>query len=513
MFDELMSLWSIVGCLVVLSPVLAVSAASVLGRDRLDLAVGFIGVVGSVALVIRVASHAPISIIGGGFVVDRVASAWTVFALVVVLAIRTFSRRLLAGDPERQRFHVTSAIAASTGLALFCASDLAVLAGVAVATSLASAAVVGCRSDGVPVARRMAMVLLGGDALLAIAVLIIGIQTSMTGPAALAKVDGTGAHLAAVLVVIAALVRCAQVPFHGWLPRTLVAPTPASALLHAGLVNAGGVILIRFAPLVARSLLATTLGIMLATLGVVVGAAVMRTRAEVKSGLVWSTTAQMGFMLVQVLVGIGPAAAVHLIAHGSYKSNLFLMSGSTIEHEPEPHPPITLTNHLAASVVAIAAAAGAVAITGYHLGAYGGAASLVPAFAALTLQSVLAGRMGMQRRAAFSTIGLVCGLTVGLVAYLALIIGFESWFQLPAAIPQGARALTLGVVSAALVGSAVSSGSRLVPGRLALVIQAHVLAIGRRAVLQAAALDRKRLAARAQPASTDHADAKLTGAS
>ena len=64
--------------------------------------------------------------------------------------------------------------------------------------------------------------------------------------------------------------------------------------------------------------------------------AVMRLRSEVKSALVWSTVAQMGFMLTQALVGLGAAAAAHLIAHGAYKSHLFLASGSTIEH-PASH--------------------------------------------------------------------------------------------------------------------------------------------------------------------------------
>ncbi len=508
-----MSSWSAVALLVLLSPVLAVAAASALGRDRVDAAVCALGVLGSIAIVVRVSSDAPISVLRGEFIVDQVAAAWTVFALVVVLAIRTFSRRLLAGDPERQRFHVSSAIAATTGVALFCASDLAVLAGVAAATSIASAAVVGCRRDGVPVARRMAMVLLGGDALLAIAVVIIAIDTSTTGPGALASVHGAAAQAAGVLVVLAALVRCAQIPFHGWLPRTLVAPTPASALLHAGLVNAGGLILIRFAPLVARSLSATILGIALATTGIVVGAAIMQTRSEVKSALVWSTTAQMGFMLVQVLVGIGPAAAVHLIAHGAYKSNLFLMSGSTIEHEPEPHHRVAPVHHIAAFTLAVAAVSGAIAITGYHLTAYGGAAVLIPAFAVLTLQSVLAGRMGMKRRAARSTIGLVVGLATATVAYLALIVWFESWLHLPEAIPAGARTLAIVVVLVVLLGSVLVTGSPVVPMRLALPIRAHVLAAARRPILDAAAVASKHRDTTSDPAMSDHSGAHLAGAS
>lgn len=504
MFDGFMSLWPVVAFLVLLSPVVAVGVAALLGWPRCDTALSAFGALGAIVLLVRVSIHGPVHFVGDAFVVDRVAVAWTVFALVVVLAIRTFSRRLLAADPQRQRFHLTSAVAATTGVALFCASNLAVFAGVAVATSIASAAVVGCRRDALPVARRMAMVLLGGDALLVVAVTIIAFNTSLTEPRALAQIKGVPANIAAVLVVVAALARCAQIPFHAWLPRTLVAPTPASALLHAGLVNAGGVILIRFAPLVARSLWATMLGISLATLGMLVGAAVMQTRSEVKSGLVWSTTAQMGFMLVQVLVGIGPAAAVHLIAHGAYKSNLFLLSGSTIEHAPEPHAPVTVLHHVAALVVAVAAVGAAVMISGYHLGGFGGAAVLIPAFAVLTLQAVLAGRIGLPRRAARSTTGLVLGLSVGVFAYLALITGFEAWLGLAEAVPTGARNLAAVVVLVAIVGSVLTSGSRLVPARLAVAIQARVLAVGRRPSLQAAGLDISNMAGFRNRPSSDH---------
>ena len=46
----------------------------------------------------------------------------------------------------------------------------------------------------------------------------------------------------ALLLVVAALGRSAQIPFHRWLPATLSAPTPVSALLHAGVVNAGAIL-------------------------------------------------------------------------------------------------------------------------------------------------------------------------------------------------------------------------------------------------------------------------------
>ena len=54
-----------------------------------------------------------------------------------------------------------------------------------------------------------------------------------------------------LLIACAALLKCAQLPFHGWLIQVMEAPTPVSALLHAGVVNLGGFVLMRFAPLVA----------------------------------------------------------------------------------------------------------------------------------------------------------------------------------------------------------------------------------------------------------------------
>jgi NADH:ubiquinone oxidoreductase subunit 5 (subunit L)/multisubunit Na+/H+ antiporter MnhA subunit len=495
------SSWAVVAALVVVSPTIAVALATWRGRDRVDLALSTAGLIGAVVLLGRVVSDGPVRVLDGWFVFDRVAATWTIFALWVVLAIRAFARRVLAADPQRQRFHVTSALAGTSGVALFAAGDLLVLAVVAGLSSLASAAVVGSRgaaghvhkvSDTLctsrPVAHRMAMVLLGGDALLLAAVVVTLVDTSSSSPAALLELDAPVRDVVALLVVVAALVRCAQIPFHGWLPRSLVAPTPASALLHAGLVNAGGVILIRFAPVVARSVPATALGLALATLGVVIGAAVMRTRTEVKSALVWSTTAQMGFMLVQVLVGLGAAAAAHLIAHGAYKSNLFLLSGSTIEHPPEPHEQARPVEAVVAVALAVGMVAAAVALVGYDLGAADGAAVLVPAFTVATLASILVGRVPLARRSPARSIGVLAVLSVATVAYLGGISWFKAWLDLPTAVPDGAAVWAVAVIAAAVLGGVVTRGFG--PARLGLAVQAWVLALGRRPVLQASVLAR-----------------------
>src|SRR5207344_1093762 len=63
-------------------------------------------------------------------------------------------------------------------------------------------------------------------------------------------------HLATVLLVIGVILKSAQLPFHGWVLQVMEAPTPVSALLHAGVVNIGGFVMIRLAPLMAHATIA-----------------------------------------------------------------------------------------------------------------------------------------------------------------------------------------------------------------------------------------------------------------
>lgn len=123
------------------------------------------------------------------------------------------------------------------------------------------------------------------------------------------------------------MARSVQVPFHAWLPETMDAPTPVSALLHAGIVNAGGILLIRFAPIVARVPEACLMLSVVGTVTIVVGALAMSQQVRLKQSLAWSTIGQMGFMTVQCAVAAFPAALLHLLGHGAYKAKAFLRSG------------------------------------------------------------------------------------------------------------------------------------------------------------------------------------------
>lgn len=132
------------------------------------------------------------------------------------------------------------------------------------------------------------------------------------------------------LLVIAAVTKSVQVPFHIWLPGTMETPTPVSALMHAGIVNAGGYLIIRLAPLVSQAPEALTTLAAVGAATACFGTVVMLTQSSVKRSLAYSTIAQMGFMMLQCGLGAFSAAVLHLVAHSLYKAHAFLSSGSIL---------------------------------------------------------------------------------------------------------------------------------------------------------------------------------------
>lgn len=183
------------------------------------------------------------------------------------------------------------------------------------------------------------------------------------------------------LVATAVVLKAAQLPFHGWLIQVMEAPTPVSALLHAGVVNIGGFILIRLAPLLADAAAARALLVAAGTATATLAGLAMMTRVDIKTRLAWSTCAQMGFMLLECGLGLFALAFLHLVAHSLYKAYGFLSSGETVERatgasllrpiEPHPRTREALLRLLSAPVaIAIAAALAGLsesAIPGMHV--------------------------------------------------------------------------------------------------------------------------------------------------
>ncbi len=137
-------------------------------------------------------------------------------------------------------------------------------------------------------------------------------------------------HVSMVLLVLAVTLRTALLPVHGWLVQVMEAPTPVSALLHAGVINLGGFVLIRFAPMLEQSGAARILLLLLALVSAVLAGMVMLTRISIKVRLAWSTVAQMGFMLLECALGLYTLAALHLLGHSLYKAQAFMSASSVV---------------------------------------------------------------------------------------------------------------------------------------------------------------------------------------
>ncbi|MBR0568219.1 NADH-quinone oxidoreductase subunit L [Azoarcus sp. L1K30] len=137
-------------------------------------------------------------------------------------------------------------------------------------------------------------------------------------------------QLSAVCVVVAVILRTALLPVHGWLIQVMEAPTPVSALLHAGVVNLGGFVLIRFAPLLEAAPAARWLLVGFGLATALLAGLVMLTRISIKVRLAWSTVAQMGFMVLECGLGLYTLAALHLIGHSLYKAHAFLSASAVV---------------------------------------------------------------------------------------------------------------------------------------------------------------------------------------
>lgn len=138
-------------------------------------------------------------------------------------------------------------------------------------------------------------------------------------------------ELSGLFLILAAIIKSVQIPFHGWILDVMEAPTPVSALLHAGLLNAGPFLIIRFSYLMEITSVAPVLLLIAGGASALYGTLVFPTQPSIKTGLAYSSIGHMGFSLMISGMGLYSAALLHLVAHSFYKARSFLSSGSAID--------------------------------------------------------------------------------------------------------------------------------------------------------------------------------------
>ncbi|MFB6166309.1 MAG: proton-conducting transporter membrane subunit [Haloarculaceae archaeon] len=278
--------------------------------------------------------------IDGLVAVDGLTVVMWVAATFFSGLVHSYSRRYMAGSRVIDRFFTRVFAFTLFVMALVAADSLLVFWAAWVAMGLAMAGLIGT-ARGWPQARAAASLarryFLASSALLGVALATLwwttGAATISGVAAAVGGQPPTLLLVAAGALVLAAMVQSALVPFHTWLLSSMTAPTPASALMHAGFVNAGGVLLVRFAPVVSRD---PTVMLAIALVGAAsaLGGKLMKSvQPDVKGALGCSTVGQMGFMIMQAGLGFFAAAITHLILHGFYKAYQFLSSGERVAHQ------------------------------------------------------------------------------------------------------------------------------------------------------------------------------------
>ena len=265
-------------------------------------------------------------------------------ALVAVLVqglgvvLGRFSARYLQGEPQPVRYVQAFAAVLAAVQLLLLADHWVVLIAAWAAVGVALERLLcfyGDRPFAVLAARKKRLADRAADVLLlAAAALAWSAVGSGSFTALFAHLETQGAgpalQLSAVLLALAVVLRTALLPVHGWLIQVMEAPTPVSALLHAGVVNLGGFVLIRLSPLWEQAIAARGLLVVLGLATAVLAALVMMTRISIKVRLAWSTTAQMGFMILELGLGLTTLALLHLIGHSLYKSHAFLSSSEAV---------------------------------------------------------------------------------------------------------------------------------------------------------------------------------------
>lgn len=274
--------------------------------------------------------------------IDALAAVMLALVGFVGVAVVRYSRNYLDGDAGHVRFTRLLLLTMASVELLIIAGNLVLLTLAFIATSLTLNQLLLFYAER-PAARRAAAKKfvtsrLGDVCLVVASVLLFARFGTLEIPDLIAAAKRDTAALAswsltiaAMLIVVTAMLKSAQLPLHGWLLEVMETPTPVSALLHAGIINAGGFLVLRLADVL---LLATPALDLLAIAGgatALIASLVMLTQSAVKVQLAWSTIAQMGFMLLQCGLGAFSAALLHIVAHSLYKAHAFLSSGSVMD--------------------------------------------------------------------------------------------------------------------------------------------------------------------------------------
>src|ERR1700722_12787297 len=277
-----------------------------------------------------------------GLLLDPLSICFVLLITGVGSLILIYAVGYMASDPERRRFFGYLNLFIAAMLLLVIADNYVALYAGWEGVGLASYLLIGFwfYNPAPPVAAKKAFIASRvGDVGLSLAIMLMFAQF---GSGSFAGVF-SGVHTArpgtvtaiALLLLLGACGKSAQLPLQSWLLDAMEGPTPVSALIHAAtMVTAGVYLIVRSAPIFNLSsdarLVVTIVGAATLLFGAIIGCA----KDDIKKALAGSTMSQIGYMFLAA--GLGPVgyalAIAHLLAHGFFKAGMFLGAGS-VKHE------------------------------------------------------------------------------------------------------------------------------------------------------------------------------------
>lgn len=268
---------------------------------------------------------------------------WFVGIIVAGTAfgVGIYSLGYMADKPDRPRFFAELGLFVGAMLTLVLADSLVLLFAAWELVGVASYLLIGFRYDepGAPAAAAKAFLMTRiGDVGLLLGWLLALAATGTTDIATLVRAAGSSelaaesVTLMGFLILAGAIGKSAQLPLTGWLPDAMIAPTPVSALLHsATMVAAGAFLIMRLYPLFQAAPAAPAALFWIGAATALVGGLVATAETDLKRVLAWSTSSQLGEMMIALGLGGPLAASFHLAAHAAFKSTLFLAAGAVQE--------------------------------------------------------------------------------------------------------------------------------------------------------------------------------------
>src|SRR5579872_7169195 len=149
---------------------------------------------------------------------------------------------------------------------------------------------------------------------------------------------GARAVIVCLLLLLAASGKAAQVPFSGWLPRAMEGPTPSSAIFYGAIsIHAGAYLLLRAQPLLAQSVLASALVIVVGATTAIHGTIVGRATADAKTSLAYATLTQVGIVFIEIGLGWKWLAVAHILGNATVRTMQYLRAPSMLHDYHQMH--------------------------------------------------------------------------------------------------------------------------------------------------------------------------------